>query len=175
MNVECRTMNGRAGRLGFSALVALAVLAGTVSGCPKKELRYPADHERFQRIDAAVEALRMAYVQKDLPTIQSLMLPSGKLDRVEQEIAKDFQTFEEITLELSIERIVINGEMIDVFVHWQGFWKRNEADAGVRERGHGVLRWMGEHSILLQSVEGDMPFGMASRKTEPTPKPSGSS
>lgn len=174
MNVECSMRNGRARRAGVTMLLALALLAGPGSGCSKKEPRYPADHDRFQRIDAAIQALKTAYVRRDLSAIQSLFLPSGKLDRVEQEIAKDFETFQEITLELSIERIVIDGDMVDVFVHWQGLWKRNEADTGLRERGHGVLRWTGEHSILLHSVEGDLPFGIASRKAESTPKPGGS-
>jgi hypothetical protein len=153
---------------------ALALLAGPVSGCSKKEPRYPADHERFQRIDAAIEALRSAYVRKNLSAIQSMFLPSGKLDRVEQEVAKDFETFQEITLDLSIDRIVIDGEMIDVYVHWQGLWKRNETDTGLRGRGHGMFRWTGEHSILLHSVDGDVPFGMSSRKAESTPKSGGS-
>jgi hypothetical protein len=165
-------MNGGR-RAGLAMLVALALLAGAGPGCSKKEPRYPADHARYQKIDAAVEALRTAYVGKDMSSIRSLFLPSGKLDSVEKEIAKDFETFQEITLEFSVERIVIDGDMVDIYVHWQGLWKRNEADTGRRERGHGMLRWAGEHSILLHSVDGDLPFGMASRRSESAPKPDG--
>ena len=162
-----------ASRLSLSVLFALVIMTSSMPGCSSKEPRYPEDHARFQRIDMAVETLRNAYVRKDLSGIQALLLPSGRLDRVEQDIGKDFEAFEQITLDFSIERIVVEGETVDVYVHWHGFWKRNEADAGTRERGHGKLRWMGAYSILLHSVEGDVPFGMASRKTEPTPKPGG--
>jgi len=150
-------------------IAAACVLVAVGVACSKKEWRYPEDHKRYLKIDAAVEELRSAYVRKDLSAMQSLFLPSGKLDRVEQDISKDFGAFQEITLELSIERIVVDGEMIDVYVHWAGLWRRNEADTGVRERGHGMLRLAGEHSVLLHSVDGDLPFGMAIRKPEQKP------
>jgi len=142
----------------------LAAVAGSVVGCGGKEPRYPADHARYQKIDAAVEGLRQAYVKRDLSGFRAWLLPSGLLDRVELDVEKDLQSFEEISLDLSVERIVINGETIDVFVHWQGVWKKNQADVGLRERGHGMLRWAGTHSILLKSAEGDLPFGMTARR-----------
>jgi hypothetical protein len=88
---------------------------------------------------------------------------------MELDVEKDFDAFAEITLDLSIERIFIEGETIDVYVHWQGLWKRDAADTGQRERGHGMLRLQGVHSILLQGFEGDVPFGMFRRApTEPS-------
>ena len=150
----------------------LAWMSDLTLGCSAKDPRYPLDHARYERIDRAVESLRKAYAQKDLSSIQALMLPMYSLDRIEQEVQNDFQTFQDISLEFSIERIIIEGETIDVYVHWQGQWKRTPAEAGVRERGHGMLRWEGVHSILLKAVEGDLPFGMATRHTMPsTPRP----
>ena len=150
----------------------LAWMSSQILGCSSNEPRYPQDHARYQRIDKAVESLRKAYVQKDLPSIQALMLPMDSLDRVELEVQNDFQAFQDISLEFSIERVMIEGETIDVYVHWQGQWKRTAAEASVRERGHGMLRWEGVQSILLKGVEGDLPFGMAARHTMPsTPRP----
>jgi len=166
-------MSFRVGRVGWAVLVCLTWISGQVLGCSSKEFRYPLDHARYRRIDAAVDSLRKAYVEKDLSGIQSLMLPSDPLDRLEREISNDFQNFQEISLDFSIERIVIEGDTIDVFLHWQGQWKRTAADAGMRERGHGKLRWVGVQSILLNSVEGDLPFGMAARRAAPEPQRSG--
>jgi len=150
----------------------LAWMSDLTLGCSAKDPRYPLDHARYERIDKAVESLRKAYAEKDLPSIQTLLLPMDSLDRMELEVQNDFQTFQDISLEFSIERIIIEGETIDVYVHWQGQWKRTPAEAGVRERGHGMLRWEGVHSILLKGVEGDLPFGMATRHTVPsTPRP----
>ncbi|MER3423883.1 MAG: hypothetical protein C4293_12265 [Nitrospiraceae bacterium] len=149
----------------WTILFCLAWLFGVALGCASKGPQYPEEHARYRRIDEAVELLRKAYVKKNLSDIEAMMLPGDTLDRLQQEIQKDFQRFEEISLDFSIERIVIEGDTIDVFLHWQGQWKRNPAETGIRERGHGMLRWVGVQSILLSGVEGDLPFGMASRHT----------
>ena len=65
------------------------------------------------------------------------MLPSDSLDRMVSEISKDFQQYADISLDFSIERVLIEGEQIDVFLHWQGQWKHTVAETGVRDRGHG--------------------------------------
>jgi hypothetical protein len=148
--------------------LCLAWMSGQILGCSSNEPRYPQDHARYERIDRAVESLRKAYVQKDLSSIQALLLPMDSLDRMEQEVQNDFQTFQDISLEFSIERILIEAETIEVYVHWQGQWTRTPAEAGVRERGHGMFRWEGVQSILLKGVEGDLPFGMATRHTVPS-------
>lgn len=149
-------------------LLCLACLGGVA--CSSKGPQYPEDHARYKRIDQAVETLREAYVKKDLSRINALMLPGDQPERMEQDIKKDFQAFEEINLGFAIDRIVIEGDTIDVFLHWGGEWKKTAADTGTRERGHGMLRWVGVQSILLQGGEGDLPFGMASRRTEPPPR-----
>ncbi len=151
-------------------LVALLLVAASV-GCSKKEARYPADFARYQRIDKAVEALGAAYVKKDASAFHALLLPSNRVDRMEAGANKDFEMFKDITLDLSIERIVIDGDQVDVFVHWQGVWKREQEDTEQRERGHGMLRWMGTQSILLSSFDGDIPFGISSRHKDPAPAP----
>ncbi len=150
-------------------LLCLTGSAGLVLGCSSKDFRYPQDHARYQRVDAAVQELRRAYVAKDLSGIQAMMLPTLSLDRLERDISADFQSFQEILLDISIERIVIDGDSIDVYIHWQGQWKRTSGDAELRERGHGVLRWVGVKSIMLTGTEGDLPFGMITRQPAPTP------
>ncbi|MBS0170935.1 MAG: hypothetical protein JSR62_11320 [Nitrospira sp.] len=148
---------GHVGRLLLGFLLILAV------GCSGKTLQYKDDHDRILRIDQAVESLRKSYVERDRNALEALLLPSGNLDQVQREIHGDFDTFQDIQLEFSIERILIEGDNIDVFVHWQGQWKRTPGEAGTRQRGHGRLAWVGIQSILLREAQGDLPFGMSSR------------
>ena len=143
-------------------------------GCSSKGPQYPEDHARYQRIDAAVETLRKAYVEKNFSELKKMLLPSDQLERAGREILLDFQTFQEITLDLSIDRIMIEDEAIDVSIHWQGRWKRNATDAGTRGRGHGRLRFVGVQSILLREADGDLPFGMANRVMLSEPRPADS-
>jgi hypothetical protein len=152
-------------------LLGLLLLVGV--GCGGKKVQYPEDHERYLRIDQAVESLRLAYVRKDSSELASLMMPADQLERLREEARNDFETFNAITVDFAIERIMIDGDNIDVFVHWQGLWKKDADDLGLRQRGHTKLQWVGTQSILLRGIQGDVPFGIKSRQAaiEPAPFP----
>ncbi len=157
--------------------VALCVLTGALRsvGCGSKGPQYPEEHARYVRLDQAVEALRQAYTRKDLSAMEALILPNDSLDRMVSESMKDFEEYGDISLDFSIERVLIEGDQIDVYLHWQGQWKRTAAEIGVRDRGHGMLRWTGVQSPLLSGMGGDLPFGMAVRHTVPRRQPNGAS
>jgi hypothetical protein len=146
--------------LGCLAVVSVSLWG---LGCATKTVQYKEDHDRIVRIDAAVERLRRAYVERDRSAFEDLLLPSGQLDPLQRDVQADFSAFRDISLEFAIERMLIDGDTVDVFVHWQGQWRRDESDAGVRQRGHARLQWAGVQSVLLRDVEGDLPFGMHSR------------
>ena len=143
---------------------ALICVVAFLASCSSKEPRYPEDHARFERIAEAVKTLQQAYIGQDSETIKSLLLPLDTLYAWEQEIQRDFQTFSDISLDLSIERILIEGDLISVYVSWQGDWKQEGQDKSLKTRGHGVLHWSGTHVILLSGIGGDLPFGMANRQ-----------
>ena len=154
----------RIGCSRFPAVVGLIVLTVVVVGCPSKTIRYPAEHERLLRIDQAVESLRSAYQRKDRSEFQALLLPLAQLDELRQQADMDFATFSAISLEFKIERVMIEKDDIDVLIHWQGTWKKDVTDAGIRQRGLARLQWVGTHSILLRGAQGDLPFGMKTKQ-----------
>ena len=155
-------------RYGWEFLIVICVCLGApfiLSGCPNKGPQYPEDHARFERIAEAVDTLHQAYISHDIEATRELLLPLETLEAWEQSIQRDFQTYSEISLDLLIERILIKGDLISVLISWQGEWKRTPEDKGQRARGHGILHWSGRNVILLSAVEGDLPFGMADRKS----------
>ena len=93
------------------------------------------------------------------------MLPLDGLERLQLEMQKDFNTYAEIELEFTIERMAIRGGRATVNVRWEGQWKQQARDVGITEQGHGVLVWSGRQVILLADVDGDLPFGMATRES----------
>jgi hypothetical protein len=146
-------------------VVGCAFIALSLSfACAGKVVPYPEDHERFVRIDKAVESLREAYQRRDRSGLRDVMLPVEQLEQMQADAEQDFDTFQSIQLEFKTERIMIDGENIDVYVHWQGAWKKTSEDAGIRQRGHARLQWVGTQSILLRGVQGDLPFGMKTRQ-----------
>jgi hypothetical protein len=151
--------------LGGALLVAVAACGGKV-------IQYPEDHERYLRIDKAVESLRQAYVKKDGSAMAALMMQVEPLERLQKEAAGDFDAYQHIDLEFRTERIMIENDDIDVYVHWQGNWKKHSDDPGFRQRGHSRLQWVGTNTILLRGVQGDVPFGMKGRHGgEPAAQP----
>ncbi len=151
-----------------SVLVCSCLLiAGT--GCGGKVIQYPEDHERYLRIDRAVESLREAYVQKQLSAMKELMAPVDSLITIQRDAENDFEAFNDITLEFNIERIMIEGDNVDVYVHWQGLWKKDHDDPGFHQRGHSRLQWAGTDRVLLQAIQGDVPFGAKGRQAMTTP------
>lgn len=157
----------------FSVLLLLGAIFLIGVGCGGKTIQHPEDHERYLRIDRAVESLRQAYVKKNSSDLASLMMPTDQLELLKEEARGDFETFTAIVLDFTIERIMIEGDNVDVFVHWQGLWRKDPDDPGLRQRGHTKLQWVGTQSILLRGVQGDTPFGMKARQAtvDPTRSP----
>ncbi|MBM4125975.1 MAG: hypothetical protein FJ247_01320 [Nitrospira sp.] len=142
----------------------IAVLVVAAGACSSKAPPYPSDHARIQRIDRAVDALRSAYQTKDYSSFKSLMLQEESLDVLRRNAKADFDAFHSISLEFKIERIMIEGESIDVYVRWQGLWKKTSEELGTRQRGHARFQWTGTGTILLRAAQGDLPFGMIAKQ-----------
>lgn len=151
--------------IGRSLLILLCLIG---LSCSKKAPRYPEDHARFQRIVEAIKTLETAYVNQNLPVIHELLLPLDPLIRWEAAVQQDFATFSEITLDLNINRIVIDESQISAFITWQGTWKRTSDGPPIASRGHGTLLWSGNQVILLRGVEGDLPFGISTQPNLPS-------
>ncbi len=150
-------------RLSFLSLSLFLVVVMT--GCQffSSDKKVSKDHERFERIVQAVETLRSAYEQQKFDAIQKLLLPLRGFQDLERQIQRDFDTYATISLQVTIERIYIKGEQINVNVRWEGAWQRSSEETLVTDQGHGVWVWSGTKDILLASVEGATPFGKADR------------
>lgn len=147
----------------WATLIVIGMVCLTETGCSKKPPKYPEDHARFQRIVLAINTLETAYVNKDAPAFHELLLPLEQLEILEAETRQDFASFSTIQLGITIDRIVIDGDRISTFISWQGTWQRSTEESGDSARGNGVLLWSGNQVILLRGVDGDLPFGIASR------------
>lgn len=147
----------------WAMLVVMGMMCLTETGCSSKTIKYPEDHARYVRVIQAIKTLETAYVNKDGSAFHELLLPLEQLEILEAETRHDFATFATIQLDVTLDRIVIDGNRISAFISWQGAWQPSAQQSKTQAGGHGVLLWSGNQVILLRGVEGDIPFGLASR------------
>ena len=144
---------------GILGLAGLGELA-----CSTPSAVNPADAARVRKIDATVEGIRQAYTSKNTDAFRGLLMPLESLRLLEAEVQRDFAAYERISLDFTIDRVMMEGADVAVYFHWQGQWQRKSDEQPLRERGHAVIRLVGQQSLALSAVEGDAPFGMAGRR-----------
>jgi hypothetical protein len=93
-------------------------------------------------------------------------MPLDSLRKLEEEIQRDFAAYDRITLDLTIDRVMVDGTDVAVYFHWLGQWQRATDEQPLRERGHAILRLVGHQSLAVSGVDGDPPFGMADRRIQ---------
>ena len=148
-------------------LMGLGVLA-----CSKPSNINPVDAARIRNVDTTVELLRKSYTEKRIGPFQSLFMPVESLQKLEAEIQRDFTVYDQIALDFTIDRVMVEGPDVAVYFHWQGLWQRRDEEQPFRERGHAIFRLVGRLTLSLSAVDGDAPFGMAGRRI-PVEQPRG--
>ncbi|MEK9172574.1 MAG: hypothetical protein AAB282_02840 [Nitrospirota bacterium] len=146
---------------GLAGLVGLGAVA-----CSKPSAINPVDAERVRKIDATVEQIRKAYTGKDPGVFQGLFMPLESLRKMEADIRRDFAVYDQISLDFTIDRVMVEGPDVAVHFHWQGQWQARGEEQPLRERGHAVFRMVGHQNLTLSAVDGDAPFGMSARRVQ---------
>src|SRR2546430_9298463 len=117
---------------GLIGLVAVA--------CSKASNISPDDAARVRKIDATVERIRQAYTGKDTSVFHSLFMPLDSLRKLEEEIQRDFAVYDRITLDFTIDRVMVDGAEVAVYFYWLGQWRRATAVTSIREQGQSITR-----------------------------------
>lgn len=147
-----------AGLVGFVCVGAVA--CSTPSGVN------PADAAYVRKIADTVEQMRQAYTGKDAGVFQSLFMPVERLRTMEAAIQRDFAEYAQISLDVTIDRVMVEESEVAVYFHWQGQWQAPGDGQPLRERGHAVFRMVGAQTLMLNAVDGDVPFGMSARRIQ---------
>jgi len=148
----------RTGLVGLVGLVAVA--------CSQPNVVNPADAEQVRTIANTVEQIRQAYTGKDTGVFQKLFMPLDRLRKMEADIRGDFALYEQISLDITIDRVMVEGADVAVHFHWQGQWQAKSDEPPLRERGHAIFRMVGYQTLTLSAVDGDVPFGMSARRIQ---------
>ena len=146
-------------RLGilFSLVVFLA------AGCGGSKAIKPSDDS--VNATAAVNALnsiQASYEARDMAGVLKHVSQDfkGSYSELETSLRKDMETFPNVSLETTVERVELEGDLEKVVFNWFGNWTDKD---GTKHEGRGncVFVFKGTGSaISLDSVIGDSPFGI---------------
>jgi hypothetical protein len=132
--------------------------------CSTRSNVNPADAAHVRKIDETVERIRQAYMSENAEAFRAMLMSLESLQRLEAEVQRDFDVYDRINVDFVIDRVTVEGSDVAVYFHWQGQWQRKADEQPTRERGHAVLRLVGHQNLTISGVDGDAPFGMASRR-----------
>jgi hypothetical protein len=146
-------------RLGifFSLVVILA------SGCGGKKVVKPSD-ESVKAAEAlkVLNAMQASYEARDMagvlkPLSQDFM---GGYSEFQASVRKDIETYPKVSLDTTVERVELEGDLVKVVFHWFGKWTNKDGQAH-EGRGNSIFVFNAAGSAMsLDNIIGDSPFGV---------------
>lgn len=136
-------------------------LAGPLAGCATDSKGPSAVATTVRRIDEALHSITESYEKKDEKSFFSGFDPAFKfLAPLKNQVLRDFETFSEIDVTITIDRVEIEGELISAAVHWGGVWKSSSQGRPLEKKGHALFTWKSGEAPKLLEIRGDPPFGV---------------
>src|SRR2546422_1561411 len=125
----------------------LALMGLVAVACSKGSNINPDDAARVRKIDTTVERIRQAYTGKDVSVLHSLFMPLDSLRTLEEEIQRDFAVYDRLTLDFTIDRVMVDGAAVAVYFHW--LWHYEPAGAAQPHKGqrHSRLRMFWQQTL----------------------------
>ena len=126
-----------------------------VLGCEHAPVKPTEDSKRLRQIDIFIESLRQAYENRNLQSF-STMYPQGRPEDL-QTISSLLDSIDRPRLNFTIDRIVLQGDAVQVSLHWELNWQSQSAGP-VKQRGNALFQLTGKSELRFQAIEGDNPF-----------------
>lgn len=148
----------------FRFLLLSLVLLAALSACAKKQIVKPSeDSIKAKNAIKDVGEMRDAYEARDIKGVLSHVSQDYAKGYAELDtsLRKDFDAYDNISIDLRTDRVEIDGDKVKVVSHWFGKW-RDKLGKDHQARGNAdfVFRDTGA-SFQLVDVVGDSPFGIS--------------
>jgi len=140
------------GSADMKRLLALGlILFVFVVACGKSEVKKPTP-DSLQTVEAfaVVENLRLAYLKNDRDLLEKNTTKLGYVN-----VAGGRKNFDSVEMAFNPALVEIYGDMLHVYVSWNGVWKRG--DNTIEDRGLAVFV-MKEKPLKLDDVLRSSPF-----------------
>ena len=148
----------------------------TLSGCSKEAVKPSEDNVKIRAVLAFVNRLKQTYEAKDQSGLLSLVSSDSALaSSLPQVLARDFQSFDQIKLAPTVDRIELGKGKMTVVINWDGQWQNGNNQPVYKEKGTTILNLKDSPAIQLVDLSGDPLFGAAARVAQTAPASPGAS
>ncbi len=148
-------------RTGPILLIALLLLAAS---CEHPRVKPTEDSRRLDQIEAYLESLKQSFQDRNLASFSDLYVKDRPDDL--GVIGRSLESIRTLQLDFAIDRIVLDGEQVQVFLHWELRWQAPNGGPAM-QRGNTLFHLSGRSELVLWSIEGDNPFITPSLKKAP--------
>ena len=117
-----------------------------------------------------MDRLKQTYEAKDQPGLLALISPdSALISSLPPILVRDFQSFDQIKLTPTVDRIEMGKEKVTVVLNWDGQWQNGTGQLVYKEKGTTILKLQKSPAIRLLELSGDPLFGAGSRSSQTSP------
>ncbi len=142
-------------------LLAFCLLAlSIISGCAGNVI-LSDDAMRIRNTVDMVNQLKGLYEQHDEGMLTLFSAEYISERGMKDAILQDMEKFNTISLNIFIDRIVIDKDMGNVTVHWKGSW--GDSIKTFREGGSAVIVIRYGDGLRVMDIKGESPFGITQR------------
>ncbi len=144
----------------FLLLAACLLLLSIISGCAGNVI-LSDDSMRIRKTVDMVNELKANYEQHDDQILSMFSAEYLSKPEMKNAILQDMEKFNTISLNIFIDRIVIDKDMGNVTVHWNGSW--GDSKKTFREGGSAVIIIRYGDGLRVMDIKGESPFGITQR------------
>lgn len=131
-----------------------------ISGCAGNVI-LSEDALRIRNTVDMINQLEHLYQERDEGML-SLFTPEYLSDTgMRDAITQDMKRFSSIKLSIFIEKIEVDGDLVNVSVHWNGSW--DDGNKALREGGNAVIVIRSGAGLRTADIKGDSPFGISKK------------
>ena len=144
----------------FAGMTLLFFLLSIISGCAGNVI-LSDDSMRIRKTVDMVNDLKANYEQHDDHILTMFSAEYLSKPEMKNAILQDIEKFNTISLNIFIDRIVIDKDMGNVTVHWNGSW--GDSIKTFREGGSAVIVIRYGDGLRVMDIKGESPFGITQR------------
>jgi hypothetical protein len=136
-----------------------------IIGCSSEKASVKPPSAESLRVKGAIEILlrlSKAYESKDVESFMHYISPLSlsNIGYLEKRIKSDFNTYEKISINITLRWAKVKEDSIQLAAQWEGTWY-DHTGKELRDRGNAVFSFKNEGDLKLIRIDGDSPFGIS--------------